>query len=180
MPFSHVPKNPGDLIKSEDWNNALDAIVDLFNKFNNATGHTHSGSDESGPPIPEAGIANNAVTNGKIQDGAISNTKIQDGTITTAKVAPGSFSRDIGIALAPTLSNGQTIPPPTGFTAQECIFFVAVTSATTNVNIPFGGGNFTASYTVKVGPTGVVVIGANNMTVTVAGLALAKRGGWVN
>src|SRR5947209_4517792 len=149
MPFSHIPKNPGDLIKSEDWNSALDAIVNLFTKFNNATGHSHSGSsEEDGPPINEVGIAAGAITNAKIQDGAVSATKIQNGAITDAQVAAGTFSRDIGIAFVATLSTGQTIPPPSGFTAQECIFFAAVTSANSNITL----GSW--SYTVKVSSAG--------------------------
>lgn len=173
MPFSHIPKNPGDLIKSEDWNKALNALVELFGKFDKTAGHQHSGSGEDGPPIKEAGIAANAISNGKIQDGAISNTKIQNGAVTVDKVAAGIFSRNIGISFVLTLSDGQTIPAPSGFTPQECIFFVAVTSA--NVT---SIANW--SYTVKVGPTGAVaVIKSNNLNISVSGLALAKKGGWV-
>ena len=161
MPFSHVPKNPGDLIKSEDWNDALDAIADLFSKFNDATGHTHSGSGEGGPPITETGIADNA----------ISNAKIQDGTITTAKVAPGSFARDIGIAIMPSVSNGATIPPPAGFTPQECIFFATAKFVS-------NGGQLTWSYNINVDATGKVTIGASNVGVVAVGMAMAKKGGW--
>jgi hypothetical protein len=173
MPFSHIPKNPGDLIKSEDWNSALDAIVNLFAKFNNATGHSHSGSsEEDGPPITEASIAANAITNAKIQDGAISDTKNQDGAVTVAKVAAGTFSRDIGIAIMPSVSDGQTIPPPSGFTAQECIFFASAKF------VSQGAGVVSWSYNVTVDVTGKVTILANDVGVVAAGLAMAKRGGW--
>ena len=84
MPFSHIPKNPGDLIKSEDWNKTLDAMVELFGKFDAVAGHGHSGSGENGPPITEAGIAANAISNLKIQDGAVSANKIANGSITAA------------------------------------------------------------------------------------------------
>ena len=174
MPFSHTPKNPGDLIKSEDWNKALTAIVELFAKFAPAGGHTHNGTGESGPPIAEAGIAANAITNAKIANGAVNAVKIQDGTITAAKIAPGQFSRDTGISFVMTLSDGQSIPPPSGFTAQECIFFVAATSLSCT-------GQPTAqwNYTVKVNAEGrVAVVKSNNITISISGLAMAKRGGW--
>lgn len=176
MPFSHIPKNPGDLIKSDDWNKALNAVVDLFAKFN-AAGHKHTGVGEDAPQIAEAGIANNAISNAKIQNGAVSNAKIQDGAVTLNKVAAGIFARDIGLTFVLTLSNGQSIPPPSGFTAGECIFFVAVTSAS------YSGGAFNASwnYTVKVNASGVVTVatgGTGSLNITVSGLALAKKGGW--
>ena len=161
MPFSHTPKNPGDLIKSDDWNQALNAVAELFVKFDNAAGHTHSGSGEDGPPIGEAGIANNA----------ISNTKIQDGAITAAKVAAGTFARNIGISIMPSVGNGQTIPPPSGFTPQECVFF-ATAKFVSNAAQP----NW--SYNVTVDATGKVTIVANNVGVVAVGFALGKKGGW--
>jgi len=174
MPFSHIPKNPGDLIKSEDWNKALNSIVDLFAKFDKVAGHAHSGSGEDGPPIKEAGIANNSISNVKIQDGAVSATKIQNGAITAAQVAAGTFSREIGIAFVLSLTSGQNIPPPSGFTPQECIFFVAATSV--NVNVGTGAS---WNYTVKVNGSGTVtIIKAANINISVSGLAMAKRGGW--
>ncbi len=173
MPFSHIPTNPGDLIKSEDWNKALNAMVELFGKFDKAAGHAHTGSGENGPPINEAGIANNAISNLKIQDGAISAAKIQNGAITAAQVAAGTFSLNFGIAFVLTLSDSQTIPPPSGFTPQECIFFVAVTSVQVTAALA------SWSYTVKVSAAGTVsIVKANTMNITVSGLALAKKGGW--
>jgi hypothetical protein len=186
MPFSPISKKSGDLIKSDDWNQALTAIVDLFTKFDKATGHNHSGGLESGPPIAEAGIANNAITNAKIADSAVTGAKIANATITAAKVAAGTFSPNIGISFLGTLSDGQTIPPPSGFTAQECTFFVSVTSincdgTTPTTSSPIGlpgkpGGWF---YTVKVDTAGkVTILKSSNLSLTVAGLAMAKKGGW--
>src|SRR6187455_65734 len=125
MPFSHTPKNPGDLIKSDDWNKALTAVVELFGKFDKAAGHSHNGNLENGPQITDAGIANNAVTNAKIQDNAVTAGKILNGTITADKVVPKTFSRDVGISVMSSITNGQTIPPPSGFTPAECLFFAA-------------------------------------------------------
>jgi hypothetical protein len=171
MPFTNIPKNPGDLIKSEDWNKTLTALVELFGKFDKVTGHQHSASGEDAPQIKEAGIAANAVSNAKILDGAITNNKIQAGTITSDRVAAGTFARNIGIAIMPTVSNGQTIPPPSGFLASECIFFAAAKFVS-------NAGVATWSYNVSVDANGKVTIGASNVTVAATGLAMAKKGGW--
>lgn len=173
MPFSHTPKNPGDLIKSEDWNKALNAIVELFGKFSAVAGHQHSGSGEDAPQIKEAGIANNAITAVKILDGAVTAAKIPNGSITAAKVAAGTFSRDIGIAIMTSVTNGVTLPPPAGFTVQECIFFATAKF----VNHP--GGTAAWSYNITVDGNGKVTIAANgNVGIAAVGFAMAKRGGW--
>lgn len=172
MPFSHTPKNPGDLIKSDDWNKALNAVVELFGKFDKAAGHSHNGTLENGPQIPEAGIANNAVSNAKIQDNAITANKILDGTITAQKVVAKTFSRDVGIAVMTSISNGQTIPPPAGFTAQECLFFA------TAKFVSFGGGTANWNYNITVDATGKVTVATTNIGVVVVGMSMAKKGGW--
>ncbi|MBK8021894.1 MAG: hypothetical protein IPK19_10845 [Chloroflexi bacterium] len=44
MAFSPTPKNPGDLIRSQDWNEALDEVVRLESAKLNRTGGSISGS----------------------------------------------------------------------------------------------------------------------------------------
>jgi len=188
MVFTPETKNPGDLVKSKDWNEAMQAIVDLIAKFDAAVGHSHSGAPEDAPLIQASGIADGAIATAKLQDGAvtsnklasnavsgtaiqnnaISTSKIQDGAIAAAKIAPGVVPRDISIAVSPALQNGQTIPPPNGFNATECVFFAFFKSFT----VPAGGGTFTCFANAQG------QISANPANSTVVGVAIAKRGGW--
>lgn len=162
MPFSHTPKSPGDLIKSEDWNEALDAIVDLFNKFSRTAGHRHTGTGEDSPQITDNGIAANAVTTDKIRNRAV----------TAAKIASGVVP-NIGVAVTSSLSDGQNIPVPRGFNRNECVFFAA--AHTVNVR------RTPATYAVKVDGNGkvtFVMTPDGSVSIGVAGLALGKKGGW--
>ena len=92
MPFSTDTKNPGDLIKSQDWNEAMNAIVALFDKLDQSTGHQHTGGVEDAPPIPEAGLEDNTVSADKIQDAAVTETKIASGAVTSDKIANNSIN----------------------------------------------------------------------------------------
>lgn len=76
----------------------------------------------------------------------------------------------IGIASA-SVGNGQTLPVPTGFTREECVFFVAFKY----LNIATGGSNFVANCTVD--KTGKVSLSPEGNAL-VSGLAIAKKGGW--
>jgi hypothetical protein len=76
----------------------------------------------------------------------------------------------IGFASA-SLSHGQMIPVPTGFTREECVFFAAIKF----LNIPTDGNRFIANCTVD--QTGKVSV-SDDSRVMVAGLAIAKKGGW--
>jgi hypothetical protein len=206
MAFTPETKNPGDLVKSKDWNEAMQAIVGLFAKFDPAAGHHHSGASEDAPPITQNGIADNAIVTGKIQDGAITeaklqdnavaggkiqdgsvtNSKIQDGAVTLEKLAAGVVSSNIGIAVTASLTNGATIPVPSGFTAQECVFFT-FPKAIQDVNV--------RRFNLTVNATGTVTITYNDQNgnaipdpdpgapfrifpMYATGVALAKRGGW--
>jgi hypothetical protein len=172
MPFSHTPKNPGDLLKSDDWNKALNAVVALFGKLDPATGHSHNGTVENGPQITEAGLANNAVSSVKIQDNAVTATKIPDGSIAGTKIVPNTFSRNVGIAVVSSITNGATIPPPAGFLATECLFFATAKFVQNNSN----QANW--SYNIAVDATGKVTITQSNVGVVVVGMSMAKKGGW--
>lgn len=206
MAFTPETKNPGDLVKSKDWNEAMQAIVGLLAKFDPAAGHHHSGASEDAPPITQNGIADsavvsgkiqdgaiteaklqdNAVAGGKIQDGAVSNSKIQDGSVTLEKLAAGVVSSNIGIAVTAGMTNGATIPVPTGFTAQECVFF-AFPKTVMDANV--------RTYNLTVNATGAVSITYSDQNGTAipdpapdaqfrifpmyaTGVALAKKGGW--
>lgn len=210
MPFSFTPKSRGDLIKSQDWNEAMSAIVALFEKFNQATGHRHTGATEDAPAIQQNGIADNAVAesklqNGavtqdkigdlaistaKIQDGAVTETKIQNGAVTTAKIgnlavstaqiqdgavtlskiAPDAVSPNIGITVTQGLTNGVSVPIPTGFTKAECVFFAIPKFINTrDVNL------FVCQINTE-NPGVILATPEGNITAT--GVAIAKKGGW--
>lgn len=162
MPFSHVPKNPGDLIKSEDWNQALDAIAALFAKFNAGSGHQHSGTGEDAPPIGTGGIADNSITTAKIQNAAITAAKLAVGTVPT-----------IGVASTQGMStNDALIPVPAGFARNECIYYAALKYVVKNAN----PNTFTSA--VSWDSNGKVTIIGDGAGVVVAGLAIGKKGGW--
>lgn len=118
MPFTFTSKAAGDLIRSQDWNSAMAAIADLFDKFNfDATiGHTHNGGPEDGPQIGTGGIqdaaitlqklANLAVSASKLQSNAVTNTKIANLAVTGAKIANSTIT---GTKLANSTITGTKI-----------------------------------------------------------------------
>ncbi|MEO1261093.1 MAG: hypothetical protein AAFZ15_19990 [Bacteroidota bacterium] len=162
MPFNHVPKNPGDLIKSEDWNEALDAIVALFAKFNAGSGHKHSGSGEDAPPIETNGVADNAITTQKIRNSAVTAQKLAAGLIP-----------EIGVASTQGMAaNGASIPVPSGFKRSECIFFASIK------HLQKTSGNQTFTSSISWDDDGKVTINGDNIGTAFAGLAIGKKGGW--
>lgn len=193
MPFSHNPKTPGDLLESQDWNVALDAIVDLFAKFQNgAAGHGHSGVGEDAPQIATTGlvdaavtdnklaanavtaskIASNAIAGSKIQSNAISTNKIANGAITAAKLAAG-VAADIGISVTSAIASGSQIPVPSGFLRSECVFFATVKL----LDKSGGGSNFNYNFSINSDGT-ITTNNSSNLTVTFSAIAFGKKGGW--
>jgi hypothetical protein len=75
----------------------------------------------------------------------------------------------IGFASA-SLSHGQSIPVPTGFTRQECVFLAAIKL------LSFGAGE-TIFVNCTVDKDGKVSIDPEGKAI-VTGFALAKKGGW--
>ena len=136
-------------------------------------------------------LADNAVVTSKIADNAINAAKILDGSvgtaelannaitvdkilnaaITAAKIAPGVIPPNIGIAIASSLSNGGTIPPPNGFAVSECVFFAFSKILT----IPAGGGQFNV-FSDTAGK--ITATFPANGGIVVIGVAIAKKGGW--
>jgi hypothetical protein len=172
MPYTHVPQNPGDLIRSSDWNAAMAALAVLYDKLDAATGHQHTGSVEDAPPIGTAGLA----------DGGVTTAKIADAAVTAAKLAPGVFGAAIGITVTPGLIHGQSIPVPTGFQASECVFFAFIKYITEPVMLGHDAmicqagtnGVVTALPQATIDPnSGIATSG-----IVATGVALAKQGGW--
>jgi hypothetical protein len=80
--------------------------------------------------------------------------------------------RVAGIGFASTsLSDGQMIPVPAGFSREECVFFAAIKY----LNIPNDGSNFIVNCTVD--KNGKVNASPDGRVVA-AGFAIAKKGGW--
>jgi hypothetical protein len=206
--FTPETKNPGDIIRSADWNTAMTAVAALFAKLDASTGHHHTGALEDGPPIGAAGLADNAVTPNKIAAGAVTATKIADGSVTAAKIADGSATAakladgsvttakiaggavstdkianaaitaaklaagvvpDIGIAVTMGLTNGATVPIPSGFSRADCIYMVALKFIDLQVS------NQSANCVVNA--AGVVTATPAN-AIAVTAVAFARRGGW--
>ncbi len=90
MPFTYDDKSPGDLIKSEDWNLAMAAIVALFGKLDPTSGHNHDGTAENAPVISENGIADDAIISEKINTGAVIEAKLANNAVSSAKIEAGA------------------------------------------------------------------------------------------
>ena len=227
MPFSPDSKNPGDLIKSLDWNDAMTAIVTLYERLDGALGHKHTGGAEDGPQIGNDGLQNgavdgskiapnavnathlaansvgtseiaansignselasNAVANTNIQNFAVNSSKLSSNAVTNTKIANGAVTAnkiaanvipDIGIVYAPTLTDGQTIPRPSGFSASETIYYAALKA----VSVATTGGGSARTMKVNVNQsTGLVSflnLNNTNGAAEAVGLALSKKGGW--
>jgi hypothetical protein len=93
------------------YDSAVASISTIWGKFNASTGHGHTGATDDAPQIGTSGIANDAVTTGKIASGAVTDSRItgpvtgskvtgiptasiNDGAVTTQKIATGAVTSD--------------------------------------------------------------------------------------
>jgi hypothetical protein len=102
MPFSFTNKTQGDLIRSQDWNAAMSAIVALYDKINGSTGHRHTGGVEDGPQIGSPGLQDLAVLTQKLADLCVTTAKLMDSAVTNPKIAAAAVD---GTKLANTSVN---------------------------------------------------------------------------
>jgi len=119
--------------------------------------------------VTTAKIADGNVTTAKIADGNVTTAKIADAAITAAKIAAGVVPQ-IGITVTLGLSNGQTIPIPSGFARQDCVYLVSLK----HIDLGKAAGQI---INVLVDANGVVSTSVPD-AVTVMAAAFAKRGGW--
>lgn len=96
-----------------------------------------------------------------------------DGAVTTLQGAAPA----IGLTLALSLSNGASIPVPTGFQASDCKFFAFAKRYTLNLA---QAGNGLTGFAVYADQNGKVTATVNGkgQGVMATGLAIAKKGGW--
>ena len=70
-----------------NWYSSVAATISaIWAKFDDTTGHTHSGTADDGPQIDSNGLADNSVITNRIEDGAVTTTKIADGDVTQEKI----------------------------------------------------------------------------------------------
>jgi hypothetical protein len=134
-------------------------------------------------------LANNAVTSRGIApaDAGIDQTlgtgsgiktgHIKDQAVTLDKIAPGIIPGNVGIAVTPGLSHDASIPIPSGFTREECVFFAFLKAITS----PGLDNGFNCQATPS--PEGKVVIfdlvnASPILNAAATGVAIAKKGGW--
>ena len=183
MPFTPDTKNTGDFVSSGDWNGAMEAIVALFEKFSNGSAaHNHTGGFEEGPQLGTSSLLNGAVTDAKIANSTISGSKLRNntltgsklanGTVTLSKIASGVIPPNIGITVSKGLSDGQTIPVPSGFSRSECIFFASIKYLNLNMN-----ASGSVIYSCNVDSNGKIATSPTNR-VAVMAFAIGKKGGW--
>jgi hypothetical protein len=85
----------------------------------------------------------------------------------------------VGLTIVPALSNGATIPVPTGFQASETKFFAFIKTWQLDLSVRVGT---TIGFQVFASDTGVVTVnalgGTNGQTLFATGIGIAKKGGW--
>jgi hypothetical protein len=79
--------------------------------FKDSEGHNHSGVDGKGTPIPEPGIADDAISTRTIQNGAVTEMKLADNSVTQSKLADGAVTQ---LKLAEGAVTSSKIAPADG------------------------------------------------------------------
>lgn len=78
-----------------NWYDGVAATLQsLFDKFNAAAGHSHTGAADDGPQIDSNGLADDSVITARIEDGAVTEPKIGTSAVTTAKIADGDVTQE--------------------------------------------------------------------------------------
>jgi hypothetical protein len=101
-----------------------------------------------------------------------------DNALTTFEQTPPA----VGLTLVPFISDGATIPVPTGFQLSETIFFVVTKIWSADIAQLFGGGSTVVGFGAFALAGGVVSVTTSGNTAAqsllASGIAIAKKGGW--
>jgi hypothetical protein len=111
MATPYIKREPGDLIKAQDWNDIqIQAREDIDEVGQKVDSHNHTG-EEQGIQLSSDAIVNNSIKSQHIADGAIQTLHIQNHAVTADKIAPfGNLCISGNLDVAGNLGVGTAEP----------------------------------------------------------------------